>query len=35
VTLESVLGVNGLYIAVPMSAALIFLAFFVLRDRYE
>ena len=35
VTLESVLGINGIWLAIPFSAALIFLAFFVLKDRYE
>jgi uncharacterized membrane protein YedE/YeeE len=35
VTLESVLGINGIWIAIPFSAALLFLAFFVLKDRYE
>jgi len=35
VTLESVLGINGIWIAIPFSAALLFLAFFVLKDQYE
>jgi len=35
VTLESLLGINGIWIAIPFSAALLFLAFFVLKDRYE
>ena len=35
VTLESVLGISGIWIAIPFSAALLFLAFFVLKDRYE
>ena len=35
VTLESVLGINGIWIAIPFSAALLFLALFVLKDRYE
>jgi uncharacterized membrane protein YedE/YeeE len=35
VTLESLLGINGIYIALPFSAALIIMAFFVLKDRYE
>ena len=35
ITLESVLGVQGIYIAIPFSALLLFLAFFVLKDRYE
>ena len=34
-TLESVLGINGIWLAIPFSAALLFLAFFVLKDRYE
>ncbi|EGG29168.1 MAG: YeeE/YedE thiosulfate transporter family protein [Aequoribacter sp.] len=35
ISLESVLGVQGIWIAAPFSALLIFLAFFVLKDRYE
>jgi uncharacterized membrane protein YedE/YeeE len=35
VTLESLLGINGIYIALPFSLALLFLAFFVLKDRYD
>ena len=35
VTLESLLGVNGIYIALPFSLALLFMAFFVLKDRYD
>ena len=35
VTLESLLGINGIWIAIPFSAALLFFAFFVLKDRYE
>ncbi len=35
VTLESLLGINGIWLAIPFSAALLFLAFFVLKDRYE
>tara|TARA_B110000503_G_C7061929_1_gene377055 strand:- start:201 stop:728 length:528 start_codon:yes stop_codon:yes gene_type:complete len=35
VTLESLLGVSGIYIAIPLSAFLLFMAFFVLKDRYE
>lgn len=35
VTVESLLGVSGIYIAIPFSAALLFLAFFVLKDRYD
>ena len=35
VTLESAFGINGIWLAIPFSAALLFLAFFVLKDRYE
>tara|TARA_B110000503_G_scaffold107128_1_gene160077 strand:+ start:450 stop:977 length:528 start_codon:yes stop_codon:yes gene_type:complete len=35
VTLESLLGISGIYIAIPFSALLLFVAFFVLKDRYE
>jgi len=35
ITLESMLGINGLFLAIPFSAALIFVAFFVLKDQYE
>ncbi|EED32273.1 YeeE/YedE family protein [gamma proteobacterium NOR5-3] len=35
VTLESILGINGIYIALPFSIAMLFVAFFVLKDRYE
>jgi uncharacterized membrane protein YedE/YeeE len=35
VTLESALGINGIWIAIPFSAALLFGAFFLLKDRYE
>lgn len=35
ITLESLLGINGVYIALPFSAVLLFLAFFVLKDRYD
>lgn len=35
ITLESLLGVNGIWIAIPFSAALLGLAFFVLKDSYE
>lgn len=34
-TLESILGSNGIYIALPFSIAMLFIAFFVLKDRYE
>ncbi len=35
VTLESVMGINGIFIAIPFSLALLGLSFFVLKDRYE
>lgn len=35
ITLEDLLGFNGIYIAIPFSLALLGLAFFVLKDRYE
>lgn len=35
VTLESLLGISGIYLAIPFSALLLFLAFFVLKDRYD
>jgi uncharacterized protein len=35
VTLESLLGINGIWLAIPFSATLLFLAFFVLKDSYE
>ncbi|RLA45390.1 MAG: hypothetical protein DRR06_07420 [Gammaproteobacteria bacterium] len=35
ITLESVLGVSGIYLAMAMSAGLLGLIFFVLKDRYE
>lgn len=35
VTLESVTGVNGIYLAIPFSAMLLGLAFFVLKDQYQ
>ena len=34
ITVEDVLGIEGLYFAVPMSVALLALAFFGLKDRY-
>ena len=34
VTLEEVTHVNGIYLAIPFSVALLGLAFFVLKDRY-
>lgn len=35
ITFEHVLGINGIYLAIPFSMALIFASFFVLKDRYE
>ena len=35
VTLEDLVGINGIYLALPMSAALLALSFFVLKDRYS
>jgi len=35
VTLETLTGINGIYLAIPFSAMLIFLAFFVLKDQYQ
>jgi len=35
ISLVSVLGITGIWIAIPFSALLLFLAFFVLKDRYE
>ena len=35
ITVQSLFGINGLYLAIPMSMALLFTAFFVLKDRYE
>ena len=35
VTFETMLGVDGIWLAVPFSAALLFTAFFVLKDNYE
>jgi len=35
ITLEEVIGVSGIYLAIPFSMMLLFLAFFVLKDRYE
>lgn len=34
-TMESILGVSGIYLAIPFSMALIFVAFFVLKDQYN
>jgi len=33
-TLEEVIGIQGIYLAIPFSLALLGLAFFVLKDRY-
>jgi uncharacterized membrane protein YedE/YeeE len=35
ITFEDVLGINGIYLAIPFSMALLFTTFFVLKDRYE
>ena len=35
ISLVDLLGVEGIWIAIPFSALLIYLAFFVLKDRYE
>jgi hypothetical protein len=35
ITLESLVGVSGIYLAIPFSLALLFAAFFVLKDQYE
>jgi len=35
ITVATELGVNPLFIAIPMSVALISLAFFILKDKYE
>ena len=35
VTLRDLTGVSGIYLAIPFSAMLLGLAFFVLKDRYE
>lgn len=35
ITVATELGISGIWIAIPLSAALIGLAFFVLKDRYE
>lgn len=34
ITLVNIFGVSGIYLAIPFSAALIFIAFFVLKDQY-
>jgi uncharacterized membrane protein YedE/YeeE len=35
ITLASLAGINGIYLAIPFSAMLLILAFFVLKDRYD
>jgi uncharacterized membrane protein YedE/YeeE len=35
VTLQDITGLNSVYLALPLSAMLLSLAFFVLKDRYE
>ena len=35
ITIQGLLGINGLYLAVPFSFAMLFAAFFLLKDRYE
>lgn len=35
ITLRDLTGVSGIYLAIPFSLALLALAFFVLKDRYE
>jgi|TARA_B100002003_G_C14147193_1_gene551663 hypothetical protein len=35
ITFEQVLGINGIFLAIPFSLALLYTAFFVLKDRYE
>ncbi len=35
ITLEDMLGINGIYLAIPFSMMLLFLAFFVLKDQYQ
>ena len=34
ITLETIIGINGIFIAIPFSMALLFGAFFVLKDQY-
>jgi len=34
-TLEHLIGVQGIYLAIPLSAVLLFVAFFGLKDRYQ
>jgi hypothetical protein len=35
ITMVNILGINGIYLAIPFSAALIYISFFVLKDQYE
>lgn len=35
ITMEEVIGVSGIYLAIPFSVMLLFMAFFVLKDRYD
>ena len=35
ITMGDLFGISGIYLAIPLSAALLFMAFFVLKDRYE
>jgi hypothetical protein len=35
ITLGEVLGIDGIYLAIGMSAAMLYTAFFVLKDRYN
>ncbi len=35
ITIVELLGVSGIYVAIPFSLALLFTAFFLLKDRYE
>lgn len=34
-TMEQIVGIDGIYLAIPFSLALLYGAFFVLKDRYE
>lgn len=35
ITIVELIGVSGIYVAIPFSLALLFVAFFLLKDRYE
>ncbi|HIG42872.1 MAG: YeeE/YedE thiosulfate transporter family protein [bacterium] len=35
ITLEEVIGISGIYLAIMLSGGLLFTAFFVLKDKYE